>query len=284
MAEEETVRGHQWQPAEGTIVDVRSRHHEHHYTIDFRTDSGVLHRRTVKHKSPAAYAIGTRVRVEIDQDNEIRFDPNAPGGDPVIATMTMSDQIREASAAFDRPGVSGPSFGEFGGAGFGGAGFGGAGFGGAGFGGAGFGGAGFGGAGFGGAGFAASVIGPDGQQLPFDPAEISQLTQAVMSGAQAARHAAIQRLHQIRAEALGRTSGQQFGPGAMDSAGGFGSSSFDQISPAMSDGSIADFAAHGTDGRATVEERLAKLQQLLSQGILTESEYETQRQRVIEAI
>jgi hypothetical protein len=287
------LRGHQWEPAEGTIVDVQSRHHEHHYTIDVRTDRGVLVRRTVKHRSPAAYAIGTKVRVEIDQDNEIRFDQNSPGGDPVIATMTMSDQIREASAAFDSPGVGGPNFGGFGSPG--GAGFGGAGFGGAGFGGAGFGGVGAGAAGglagligelaglrgsFGGVSgeTTASVIGPDGQQLPFDASEMSQLTQALMSGDQAARHAAIQRLHQIRAEALGRMSGQQFGSDAI------GTGSFDQISSPPSDGSASGFDAFGTDNRGTVEERLAKLQQLLSQGILTQSEYEAQRQRIIDGI
>jgi hypothetical protein len=46
-----------------------------------------------------------------------------------------------------------------------------------------------------------------------------------------------------------------------------------------SQGSFSADAGHGT-----VEERIAELQQLLSKGILTESEYQAQRQRIISRI
>jgi hypothetical protein len=287
------MRDHQWQPAEGTIVDAQSRHHEHHYTIEVTNSDGLQIQRTIKHRSPSAYPVGARVRVEVSRTNEVRFDPNAPGGDPLIGTMSMSDQIQQASAAFDGPGVGGPDFGpSFGTFGSGGTVFGpGAGASG-----------GIGGifgdlAGTFGAmsgGMTAQVIGPGGRQLPFDPAEVSQLTQAIMSGDPAARQAAIQRLHEIRAAALGGMTGQRPDPGAMGPGAGFGGSSLDQGASGFNQGGNFDQGASfnsspasggsGADDHGTVPERLARLQQLLSQGVLTQSEYDTQRQRIIEGI
>jgi hypothetical protein len=230
------MHGHQWIPAEGTIVDVESRRHEHTYTIDGRNGSNVHVRGTVKHKSPTSYPVGSKVMIEINEHNHMRFDENAPGGDPLIAAMTMSDQIAEASAAFNRPGAQGPNFGSASGqAGtviFAGGTIMGSG------GGMPEGLAGFLSA-FGGA--SAQVIGPDGSPMSIDPQEIAQLRQAVMSGDPDARQAAIQRLHALRAAAA---------PG----------------------------------GPATAEQRLAALDHLLSKGMLSQSEYDSQRQRIIDSI
>jgi hypothetical protein len=249
------MHGHQWVPAEGTIIDVESRRHEHIYTIDGLNSRNVNVRGTVKHKSATFYPVGSKVRIEIDEHNQMRFDQNAPGGDPLISTMTMSDQIAEAANAFDRPGSYGPDFGGPAGqpgtviltggstVGLGGglpeglAGF---------------------VSTFGGA--SAQVIGPDGSQLPINAQEIAQLTQAVLSGDPAARQAAIQRLHAIRASAM-----DQF--------------TSNHGSDAMTYGSALP-AASGT----TAEQRLAALDQLLSKGMLSQAEYETQRQRIIESI
>lgn len=251
------MRGHQWASTEGTIVDVSSRRHEHTYTIEAHNGRGVHIRGMVRHKSPAAYPVGSRVRIEIDEHNQMRFDANSPGGDPLIAVMSMSDQIAEAAAAFDNPwAASGPDFGtppgleirtsggatirigsganiRLGGAA------------------GGFSGLADGLAGLASAsgGTTAHVIGPDGQPVPLDSAEIARLTQAMLSGDPAAKQAAIERLHEIKSAATGQgtaTPGPEAGPSA--------------------------------------EQRLAALDHLLNKGMVTQSEYETQRQRIIESI
>lgn len=101
----------QWSPAEGVIVDVQNAfgHHERKYTIEVRKPDGPPSSRIVKHKAFPPYDVGTRVKVEISDLNEIRFDPNAPGEAAIIAKMNMSDQIAEASAAFGDH-ATGPRF------------------------------------------------------------------------------------------------------------------------------------------------------------------------------
>jgi hypothetical protein len=267
------MRGHQWNSVEGTIVDFESRRHEHTYTIDAWNGRGLHVRGTVRHKSPTAYPVGSKVRIEIDEHNQMRFDPSAPGGDPLIATMSMSDQIAEAAAAFDQPSASrGPDFGTArGGRG-------------------GRGGvimtsgeatihfdrgagdlSGLAGGLAGLAGLAgaigntnAHVIGPDGQQVPIDPAEIAQLTQAMLSGDLAAKQAAIERLHQIGATSAGQQA-SNLGSGA------------------LGQGRAAD-AAPGAAPGASAEQRLTALEHLLNRGLLTQAEYESQRQRIIDSI
>jgi hypothetical protein len=185
------MHGHQWLPAEGTIVDVEPAHgrHEHHYSIQIRKPDGVLIRRTIKHKDQVPYQVGSKVRAEISDTNEIRFDPNYTGEASIIATMDMTDQIREASEAFDSPGARGPQFGTrvniaganvfvasadakvalaamFDSVGLAN-------------------------------GATVSAIGPDGQPLQADPAELAHLAQVVLSGDPAARQAAAERLKQI---------------------------------------------------------------------------------------
>lgn len=96
----------QWSPAEGVIVDVQNAfgHHEQKYTIEARKLNGPLVSRIVKHKAFPPYDVGTKVKVQISDHDEIRFDPDAPGEAAIIGVMNMSDQIAEASAAFrDHP-------------------------------------------------------------------------------------------------------------------------------------------------------------------------------------
>jgi hypothetical protein len=237
-------RHQQWQSTDGQIIDVEPAHghHEHHFTIDVRKPDGGVFRRTVKHRVAAPYQVGTTVRVEIDQDNEVRFDPNYPGDAAIISTMDMSDQIRAASDDFSN--VSGPSFAAVDGfsGGAGGAG----GFGGTG-GGEAF--AAF----FGGAGMTAQVIGPDGQPVPVDMSEIMTLTQAVRSGDPQARQQAIDRLRQI-------------GYGAQQGAGG--AATFISTSSQGSFGSGTGLAG------ASTEAKLASLQQLRTNGLLTQEQYD----------
>ncbi|HET9897049.1 MAG TPA: hypothetical protein VFQ44_19110 [Streptosporangiaceae bacterium] len=254
----------QWWPAEGMIVDVESAfgHHEYKYTIQVRKWDGPLIQRAVKHKAFPPYDVGTKVRVQIGDDNQVRFDPSLPGEAAIVSTMTMSDQIAEASASFDQHRYS-PQFDSGSKPGFGslnvlraegqisfvtsGA------------------------AGdtpvAGGLAAALSaalkghadadikMIGPSGIEVVIDRAEISGLAQAVGSGDQDARKAAIARLRELRMA-------------AMDQGGAAGS------------------AGSGTPagGPGTVRERLVKLGQLLSEGVLTQSEYDAQRQRIISEI
>jgi hypothetical protein len=273
-------------PTQGTIVDVRPGRHEHHYLIDARNRNGSMIQREVKHRSPQPYTVGSTVRVEISALNEIRFDPNAPGGDPVISTMTVADQIAEASAAFDRPGAAhGPSFDRLSGLGVRSATFN----------------VSYGSYGSSGAqaklgglpdqmsglmaggieglasaigaivGDATHITGADGQQYQVDPAEMQRLTQA-LHGDSAERMAARKQLHRIRAAAMAQVA-KRAADGALGQVGG---------AALAGGGGLA--AAVARSGHVSVEDRLAKLQELLSKGIVTQSEYDTQRQRIIEGI
>jgi hypothetical protein len=234
------MHGQQWYSAEGQVVDVEPArgHHEYNFTIEARKNDGALIRRTIKHKERAPYQVGTRLKIEIsDNNNEIRFDPNYPGDAAVLSTMNMTDQIRDASAAFD--GSAGPSFASVDGFTVGDP------------------------SQAGGAsailldafarlhgGPTAQVIGPDGQSLAVDSGEIVQLTQAATSGDPEARRAAIDRLHQIR-DAARTQAGGSFSIGVQ---------------------------------KVPVEERLARLQGLLSNGTLTQAEYDARRQQIISEI
>jgi hypothetical protein len=177
------MHGHQWLATEGTITDVEPAHgrHEHHYTIQVRKPDGVLIRRTIKHKDQVAYQVGTKVRAEISDANEIRFDPNYTGEASIISTMDMTDQIRAASEAFDAPGARGPQFGTETNVVFNTSTEGAAAFAGI----------------FGSAGATVSAVGPDGQPLPVDATELSQLALAMFSGDPAAKEAAAERLRQL---------------------------------------------------------------------------------------
>jgi hypothetical protein len=157
------------------------------------------------------------------------------------------------------------------------------------------------------------VLGPDGQELPvhMEPGEISNLAQAKRSGDPAANQAAIDRLRELREHARDRAAQQQAGGGPTSPAAGFseepvgfseepvgfseepvGFSSFSEpagfapvsqpspVSPYSP--SMSSFGAFDTSGgQGTKDERIARLQQLLDKGILTESEFGAQRQQIL---
>jgi hypothetical protein len=239
------MHNNQWQPVEGRIVDAQPAHgrHEYNFTVEARNVHGAMIRRIIRHKVQPPYPVGTTVKVQIDQANEIRFDPNYPGDSAIVATMSMSDQIQEAGAAFSQPGAQGPNFNTFDGFGAGSAG-------GPAFMAGGAGGV----AGFLGmlsaAGTSVQVMGPDGQPMAVNSNEVAQLAQTMMSGDPVAKQEALQRLHAIRDAARGQAA-----------AGGYGQPAAE--SPAQ---------------------RLEALQALYSQGLLTEAEYETKRQQVINGL
>ncbi len=274
----------QWWPTEGMIVDVESAfgHHEQKYTIEVRKWDGPLIRRVVKYKTFPPYDVGTKVKVQISDGSEVRFDPSLPGEAAIVSTMDLSDQIAEASATFAKsPG--GPKFDSASKPGFGSlnvlrgegsitfvssststgadgdqlaAG----------------------GLATGGlaatlsaamadsSGASIQMIGPDGIQVEVNRAELSELAHVMKSGDPAARKAAIERFHQMRSAALGQASTISGGK----------------------DGTAHGIAHSDPGGQAggsgTVKERLAKLDQLLSEGVLTQSEYDTQRERIISEI
>ncbi len=236
----------QWMPTEGVIVDVQPAHgrHEHHFTIEFRKFDGALIRQVVRHKVQAPYSIGSTVKIQL-KDNEIRFDPNYPGDAAIVDTISMSDQIQQAAAAFDRPGMQGPNFGAFDGMGSGTVIMGGANVGA------------FLGA-LGGPGASVQMLGPDGQPVQFDSSEFARLTQAIMSGSPSEREAAKVRLLELRETmqanaAAGFTGGTMIPPGTV--------------------------IQHGSP-----EQRLQALQQLYDKGLLNETEYENKRQQIINGI
>ncbi len=210
--------------------------------------------------------MGTKVKIQISDSNEIRIDPSLPGEAAIISTMDLSDQIAEASAAFGQhrypphfeETASKPSFGsysklhddqnliQFSVAG---------------------------GAGVGTPAQssnslalvlmllrnepdATSVVmtGPDGRQVDLGRDEISELAHAMRSADPAARKTAIDKWHQLRARVTGPAVAQPAHGPASDQGGG------------------------------TVKDRLAKLDALLSEGVLTQSEYDAQRQRIISEI
>jgi Short C-terminal domain len=109
------------------------------------------------------------------------------------------------------------------------------------------------------------VVSSGGQdvQVAMDGGEISNLAQAMISGDPAAKQAAMQRIQQIKAQAQQQVTDQPPAP--------------DLYQPAA-----PPFGSFDTgQGQGSQQERLARLQQLLDRGILTESEFEAQRQQVL---
>jgi hypothetical protein len=113
----------------------------------------------------------------------------------------------------------------------------------------------------------------------------------VRSGDPAARQAAIDRVRELRDHARDRAAQQQAAPGtAVAEPVGF--SSFSEpagfapvsqpapVSPYSP--STSSFGAFDTSGgQGTKDERIARLQQLLDKGILTESEFGARRQQIL---
>ena len=302
--------GHKWEPAEGTIVEAQTLsghrhgieaalHAEHRYVIEVRKPTGETIRGTVTEKSMRAHVVGQTVRVEVHgKNNEIRLDPNARI-DSVREMVNMAEQMRGAAGGMGATGAAG-AVGAAGLAGALGAVLGGT------------------GApsvhviGPGGQELPLGAI--------QGSAEVGGLAQAMMSGDPAARQAAIDLLRQIKAQVHEQSAGQTGQPapstfddiGPASTAGTFGDpvhetfsqppapspynqptapssfsqpsapSSFGQVTPPTSFGSPSSFDSFGGGaGAGSSQERVAKLQQLLDKGILTESEFQTQRQQVL---
>jgi len=139
------------------------------------------------------------------------------------------------------------------------------------------------------------VMGPGGQEVSLSDdqqAEIRSLALSMLGGDPAARRAAAERLRQIKAEARG--GGMRIGPGEGFSGHGIsghgisGQPSAPDPCPHVSPppvGSPSTFGSGGSfdfgAGEGTTEQRIARLQQLLDRGILTESEFQAQRQQII---
>ncbi|HYS33756.1 MAG TPA: SHOCT domain-containing protein, partial [Streptosporangiaceae bacterium] len=161
-------------------------------------------------------------------------------------------------------------------------------------------------------------------ELPIhmESGEIGKLAEALRSGDPAARQAAMERLRELRDRARNRTAHEVAGPkpAAEGFSGSSGPGSFDDIggpgpqaTPGDAFGEPAGFssfhepagfspvgqpAAPGpraptpstfsafdtSGGQGSVEERLARLKQLLDKGIVTESEFQAQRQQIINGI
>jgi len=273
--------GHKWEAAQGVIVEARTGppagrglsaalHPAHEYVIEVRKPTGDVVRGTVIEKSMVPRQVGETASVEVhSKTNEMRMDPNAPRMTSIRDMMTMTQQGPGAAgpgaALGGMPGLAGLAS-ALGAAHTGGA--------------------------------SIHVRGPGGQEIPVNmqSEEIRNLAQAMMSGDPAAKQAAIERIRQIKAEvqqqaAAGMRTGEPAGfgdAGAPGESAGFGSGSgFGQpLSPdpyrPVSPPSQSTFGSFDTGaGQGTKEERLTRLRQLLDKGILTESEYEAQRQQVL---
>jgi hypothetical protein len=106
------MRGHEhrgndyWEPAQGMIARVETRQSrrksdatpEHHYVVDVRLASGSMIRGTVIEQSQVARAVGHTVPVEVHpKNNEIRLDLNSNSSAMTTLageTVNMPDQIR----------------------------------------------------------------------------------------------------------------------------------------------------------------------------------------------
>ena len=291
--------GHKWEPAEGTIVEVQSKqphrlsemmHAEHHYVIEVRMPTGAMIRGAVIEKSLAAHVVGQVVKVEVhSKNNEIRLDPNARV-DSVSGMLGMAVQMRNQAAGVAGGGAGG-LLGALGA-----------------------------GPVTPGVHMIDASSGQEIQVGGAQGAELQQLAQAMMSGDPAARQAAIERVRQIKADRTGQAAAQPTGSSTFDpigpasTAGGFNDpvretlsqpaaatpysqpaaatpysqptppSPYSQVTPPTSFGSPSAFGSFGDGGGAGAggsQERIAKLQQLFDKGILTESEFQTQRQQVL---
>jgi hypothetical protein len=274
--------GHKWEQAEGIIIEARSghptgrgaaAHPERHYIIEVRRPTGEVVRGHVSANSMFAHQVGEVVRIEVNaKTSEIRLDPS----DGPLRAADAGDGMNPAGRA----------------------------------------------------------IRSGGQDAAWSDDELTNLNQLIHSGDPIARHAAVERLRQIRAErdptlvtdpaareaAMERIrerpaerSGHAGTASVVDDAGftatgapstfdpigatGAGNtfgepvhetfsqpvvhSSPSQLPEPTSFGAPATVDQFGLDGGAgTREQRLAKLQQLLDRGILTESEFRAKRQQL----
>jgi hypothetical protein len=283
--------GHKWESAEATILNLRTHpgsghtgghggaaDPEQHYGVEVHLTDGSVIRGLVIDKSQFVHPIGAKVTVEVNtKTHELRLDSrsHADASNGVVNMAQQIEDMRSASSgtstSFTVSGAAGmPRAGGLPGlAGVAGA------------------------EGIAGlfdaviasqsGGASVHVVGPDGQDIPvaMQDGEVANLAQSILSGDPAAKQAAMERIRQIKDQAqrqapggLGQPAGFNQ-PGAFDPPGGFIQPDF--IPPPAP----AAFGSFDTGmGQGTKHEQLARLQQLLDKGILTESEYEAQRQQV----
>ena len=312
--------GHKWEPFQAVIIQLRPNvsghgaHREHHYLVRMEGAPGQQHMHWVTEKSEFPRQVGETVAIEVNaKANEVRLDharnqPPSPtaGGGP----GGMAQQFRDGAAAFGQ-GPGGPgAAGGFPGGVPGAAGVSGglaalaaaiA-------------------AGQAGSPHFAMMAGGQHVQITDEQRqEMVGLAQTMMSGDPAAKQAAMARMHelrdQIRSQAgqpgqpgqPGQSTGQQGGFGQQGGLGqpgfgqpGFGQPGFEQPGsgqqggfgapqfpggapqPAPTPQPSSSFGSFDTSGgQGTQEQRIAKLQDLLNKGILTQSEFEAQRQQIL---
>jgi len=301
------MAGHKWEPMQAVIIQLRPNvsghgaHREHHYLVRVEGAPGQQHMHWVTEKSEFPRQVGETVAIEVNaKAKEVRLDHarnQAPSG-----VVDMAQQIREGAAAFGSgpagfaggPGGFADGPGEFPGGVPGAAGV-------------------AGGlaalmaavaAGQAGSAHPAMLVGGQHVQVTDEQRhELAGLAQSMMSGDPATRQAAVARMHELR-DQIRSQAGQPGQPGqGTGQPGGFGQQGFDQPGfgqpgfgqqggsgapqfpggapqPApQPSGSFGSFDTSG--GQGSREQRIAKLQELLDKGILTQSEFEAQRQQIL---
>ncbi len=301
--------GHKWEPAQGTVIEAHAHHHERRYVIEVRTPTGELIRGNVTEKGGFPHPVGAVVAVEMhSKSGEMRIDPNART-DSIRGMMQVAEQMRASAGAAGPAGAVGgaASIAALASA----------------LGAASQGGAAVHIMGPDGQELPVHVNPGDIANLAEairsgDPAARQAAADRLHQLRDQARQRATEAQHQAGGSPAPGPEGfsSSSGPSTFDEigtsrhiaargTGAFGEpvaafgepagsfsfgqpaapSPYQQVSPPMPGSTPDAFGSFNTGaGQGTPEQRIAKLKQLLDKGILTESEYEAQRQQVISGI
>jgi hypothetical protein len=293
--------GHKWEPAQGTVIEAQAHHHERRYVIEVRTPTGELIRGNVTVKSGFPHPVGAVIGVEMNsKSGEMRIDPNART-ESIRGMMQAAEQMRASAGAAGTAGALGgaASIAALASA---------------------LGGASGGGAvhvmGPDGQELPVHMNPGDITNLAQairsgDPAARQAAVDRLHELRDQARQRAAELQHQAGASPAPGPEGfsSSSGPSTFDEigtsrhigapgTGAFGEpadsfsfgqpaapSPYQQVSPPMPGSTPTAFGSFNTGaGEGTAEQRIGKLKQLLDKGILTESEYEAQRQQIIRGI
>ena len=292
--------GHKWEPAQGTIVEARAHHHERSYVIEVRKPTGEVVRGNVTEKGGFPHPVGAVVAIEVhSKSGEMRIDPSART-DSIRGMMQVAEQMRASAGAAGAGGAVGGAAtisalaSALGAASQGGAAV----------------------HVLGPDGQELPV-----HVNPGDISSLAQAIKSGDPAARQAALDRLHELRdqgRQRAAAHPHPAGGPPMPGAEGFTGSAGPSTFDeiggprhipasgagafgepadafsfglpatpspyqQVSPPIPDSTPMSSSAFDTGaGEGTVEQRIARLQQLLDKGILTESEFAAQRQQVID--
>lgn len=297
--------GHKWEPAQGTVVEARSGpttghgigatlHPEQHYVVEVRKPTGGLIRGTVTEKSDFMHAVGATIGVEVhSRTNEIRIDPHARAGS-VRAMIDMAQQVRGSQGTAGAGGMAGLA-GALGAAASGGA-----------------------------SPHVLGPEGQELpiHTASGEISSLAQAMRSGDPAARQAAIDRLRELRDHARDRASRQQAGGGPTAARDGfSGSSGPSSFDDIAaprhraaPGETFGEPAGFSSFSeppaafspasqpaapspypptppsftsfdtSGGQGTVEDRLARLRQLLDKGILTESEYQSQRQQIISGL